>query len=105
MYEQGITGMRFSVSDTAEYGDLTRGSRIINDQVKAEMKEVLNEIRDGRFAAEWIRENEIGRPRYRELKEAGRRHPIESVGSKLREMMPFVTAGKTKVEDASGGGE
>jgi len=105
MYEQGITGMRFSVSDTAEYGDLTRGSRIINDQVKAEMKEVLNEIQDGRFAAEWIRENEIGRPRYRELKEAGRRHPIEDVGTRLREMMPFVSAGKTKVEEASGGGE
>jgi ketol-acid reductoisomerase len=105
MYEQGITGMRFSISDTAEYGDLTRGSRIINDAVKAEMKEILNEIQDGRFAAEWVRENEIGRPRYRELKEAGRRHPIEQVGTKLREMMPFVTAGKTKVEDASGGGE
>jgi ketol-acid reductoisomerase len=97
--------MRFSVSDTAEYGDLTRGSRIINDAVKAEMKEVLNEIRDGRFAAEWIRENEIGRPRYRELKESGRRHPIEEVGTRLREMMPFVSAGKTKVEDASGGGD
>ena len=105
MYEQGITGMRYSVSDTAEYGDLTRGSRIINEQVKAEMKEVLNEIQDGRFAAEWIRENEIGRPRYRELKEAGRRHPIEDVGTRLREMMPFVSAGKTKVQDASGGGE
>jgi ketol-acid reductoisomerase len=105
MYEQGITGMRFSVSDTAEYGDLTRGSRVINDQVKAEMKEILNEIRDGRFAAEWIRENEVGRPRYRELKESGRRHPIEEVGARLREMMPFVSAGKTKVEDASGGGE
>ncbi len=105
MYEQGITGMRFSISDTAEYGDLTRGSRIINDAVKAEMKEVLKEIQDGRFAAEWIRENEIGRPRYRELKEAGRVHPIEKVGSQLREMMPFVSAGKQKVEDASGGGE
>jgi ketol-acid reductoisomerase len=103
MYEQGITGMRFSISDTAEYGDLTRGSRIINEAVKAEMKEVLNEIQDGRFAAEWIRENEIGRPRYRELKESGRRHPIEQVGAKLREMMPFVSAGKARVEDVSGG--
>ncbi len=103
MYEQGITGMRFSISDTAEYGDLTRGSRIINDAVKAEMKEVLTEIQDGRFAAEWIKENEIGRPRYRELKDAGRRHPIEEVGAKLRDMMPFVTAGKQKVEDISGG--
>jgi ketol-acid reductoisomerase len=103
MYEQGITGMRYSISDTAEYGDLTRGSRIISAAVKAEMKEVLNEIQDGRFAAEWIKENEIGRPRYRELKEAGRRHPIEQIGTKLREMMPFVSAGKERVEDVSGG--
>ena len=103
MYEEGITGMRYSISDTAEYGDLTRGSRIINDAVKAEMKEVLAEIQDGRFAAEWIKENEIGRPRYRELKESGRRHPIEEIGAKLREMMPFVSAGKTKVEEISGG--
>ncbi len=103
MYEEGITGMRYSISDTAEYGDLTRGSRIITDAVKHEMKEVLAEIQDGRFAAEWIKENEIGRPRYRELKEAGKRHPIEEVGSKLRAMMPFISAGKQKVEDVSGG--
>jgi ketol-acid reductoisomerase len=103
MYEQGITGMRFSISDTAEYGDLTRGSRIINDAVKAEMKEILAEIQDGRFAAEWIQENQIGRPRYRELREVGRQHPIEEVGAQLRDMMPFVTAGKEKVEDVSGG--
>jgi ketol-acid reductoisomerase len=103
MYEEGITGMRYSISDTAEYGDLTRGSRIINDGVKAEMKKILAEIQDGRFAAEWIKENEIGRPRYRELKESGRRHPIEEVGSRLRAMMPFVSAGKTKVGELSGG--
>ena len=103
MYEEGITGMRYSISDTAEYGDLTRGSRIITEAVKHEMKEVLTEIQDGRFAAEWIKENEIGRPRYRELKEAGKRHPIEEVGSKLRAMMPFISAGKQKVEDVSGG--
>ena len=58
------TGMRYSISDTAEYGDLTRGSRIITEAVKHEMKEVLAEIQDGRFAAEWVKENEIGRPRY-----------------------------------------
>ena len=103
MYEEGITGMRYSISDTAEYGDLTRGSRIITEAVKHEMKEVLAEIQDGRFAAEWIKENEIGRPRYRELKEAGKRHPLEEVGSKLRAMMPFISAGKQKVEDVSGG--
>ncbi len=103
MYEEGITGMRFSVSDTAEYGDLTRGPRIINDQVKAEMKKILGEIQDGSFAAEWVKENEIGRPRYRELREAGKKHPIEDIGKKLRELMPFVGAGKQKVSEASGG--
>ncbi|MHB8827187.1 MAG: ketol-acid reductoisomerase, partial [Acidimicrobiales bacterium] len=82
MYEEGITGMRFSVSDTAEYGDLTRGPRIITDSVKAEMKKVLTEIQDGTFAAEWIQENQIGRPRYRELREAGKKHPIEQIGKK-----------------------
>jgi ketol-acid reductoisomerase len=103
MYEEGITGMRFSVSDTAEYGDLTRGPRIINDQVKAEMKKILGEIQDGSFAAEWVKENEIGRPRYRELREAGKKHPIEDIGKKLRALMPFVGAGKQKVSEASGG--
>ena len=103
MYEEGITGMRFSVSDTAEYGDLTRGPRIITDSVKAEMKKVLTEIQDGTFAAEWIQENQIGRPRYRELREAGKKHPIEQIGKKLRTMMPFVSAGKQKVSEVSGG--
>ena len=103
MYEEGITGMRYSISDTAEYGDLTRGPRVITPAVKAEMKKILTEIQDGTFAAEWIKENEIGRPRYRELRENGKKHPIEDIGKKLREMMPFVSAGKKKVADISGG--
>jgi ketol-acid reductoisomerase len=103
MYEEGITGMRFSVSDTAEYGDLTRGPRVINESVKKEMKQILTEIQDGTFAAEWILENEIGRPRYRELRDAGKKHPIEDIGQKLRAMMPFVSAGKQKVSEVSGG--
>jgi ketol-acid reductoisomerase len=103
MYEEGITGMRYSISDTAEYGDLTRGPRIITPAVKAEMKKVLTEIQDGTFAAEWIQENEIGRPRYRELREVGKKHPIEDVGSRLRTLMPFVNAGKKKVSEVSGG--
>jgi ketol-acid reductoisomerase len=82
---------------------LTRGPRVINDQVKVEMKKILGEIQDGTFAAEWILENEIGRPRYRELRDAGKRHPIEEIGSQLREMMPFVSAGKQKVSEISGG--
>ena len=103
MYEEGITGMRFSVSDTAEYGDLTRGPRVISDQVKSEMKKILSEIQDGSFAAEWIEENAIGRPRYRELREAGKRHPIETIGTELRAMMPFVSSGRQKVSEVSGG--
>jgi ketol-acid reductoisomerase len=103
MYEEGITGMRYSISDTAEYGDLTRGPRIVTDAVKAEMKKVLTEIQDGTFAAEWVLENQIGRPRYRELRDAGKKHPIEEIGQQLREMMPFVSAGKQKVAETSGG--
>jgi ketol-acid reductoisomerase len=82
---------------------LTRGPRIIDERVKAEMKKILTEIQDGSFAAEWVKENEIGRPRYRELRDAGKKHPIEDIGKKLRAMMPFVSAGKQKVSDISGG--
>jgi ketol-acid reductoisomerase len=103
MYEQGIGGMRYSISDTAEYGDVTRGPRIINETVKAEMRNILSEIRDGRFADEWINESRSGRARFNELREAGRQHQIEQVGEELRAMMPWIAAGKTKVQDASGG--
>jgi ketol-acid reductoisomerase len=103
MYEQGISGMRYSISDTAEYGDLTRGPRIINDQVKAEMRTILDEIRSGAFAEEWIAESEAGRPRFLELEKAGHDHQIEQVGTELRAMMPWISAGKTRVQDASGG--
>ena len=103
MYEQGISGMRFSVSDTAEYGDMTRGPRIIDERVRAEMRTILEEIRDGRFAAEWVAENANGRPVYRQLRETGRQHQIEAVGAELRAMMPFVSAGRQRLEDVSGG--
>jgi ketol-acid reductoisomerase len=103
MYEQGISGMRFSVSDTAEYGDMTRGPRIIDDHVRAEMRTILDEIKDGRFAAEWVAENANGRPRYRALQEEGKQHQIEQVGAELRAMMPFVSAGRQRLEDISGG--
>ena len=103
MYEQGIAGMRYSISDTAEYGDLTRGPRIVNDAVKAEMRAILDEIRTGKFADEWIAESESGRSRYQALREAGKRHPIETVGADLRAMMPWISAGKQRVEDVSGG--
>jgi ketol-acid reductoisomerase len=103
MYEQGISGMRYSISDTAEYGDVTRGPRIINAGVKAEMRKILDEIQDGRFAAEWIEESDSGRTRFNDLRAAGAAHQIEKVGEELRAMMPWISAGKEKVQDASGG--
>jgi len=103
MYENGISGMRFSISDTAEYGDLTRGPRIINEGTRAEMKKILSEIRDGSFAEEWIAENRAGRPRYNELKAKGQDHPIEKVGAELRAMMPWISSGKARPQDVSGG--
>ncbi len=103
MYEQGVAGMRYSVSDTAEYGDLTRGPRVINDAARAEMRAILDEIQNGRFAEEWIAESESGRPNFSALRQVGRDHPIEKVGAELRAMMPWISAGKQRVEDASGG--
>ena len=103
MYEQGIGGMRYSISDTAEYGDLTRGPRIISPAVKDEMKVILGEIQSGKFAEEWIAESEAGRPTFTELEKKGHDHPIEQVGAQLRDMMPWISAGKTKVQEASGG--
>ncbi|HSL57973.1 MAG TPA: ketol-acid reductoisomerase [Acidimicrobiales bacterium] len=103
MYEQGIGGMRYSISDTAEYGDLTRGPRIINDAVKAEMRSILGEIRDGTFAEEWIAESRAGRPRFHELERQGQEHQIEKVGAELRAMMPWISAGRERVQDVSGG--
>jgi ketol-acid reductoisomerase len=103
IYEQGITGMRYSVSDTAEYGDVTRGPRIISEATRAEMRKILDEIQSGAFAEEWIAESRGGRQRFHALVEAGRQHPIEQVGAELRAMMPWISAGKQSVEEASGG--
>ena len=103
MYEEGIAGMRYSISDTAEYGDLTRGPRIVTDETKAEMRRILDEIQSGKFADEWINESESGRPNYKRLQDEGKHHPIEVVGAQLRAMMPWISAGKQKVADASGG--
>jgi ketol-acid reductoisomerase len=103
IYEHGISGMRFSISDTAEYGDLTRGPRVIDDRVRAEMKKILADIRSGAFAEEWIAENRAGRPNFNRLREQGRQHPIEQVGQELRAMMPFISAGAERPQDVSGG--
>ena len=103
MYEEGISGMRYSVSDTAEYGDLTRGPRIVSDAVRGEMARILAEVQDGSFAEEWVAESRRGRPEFLRLEAAGRDHPIEKVGSELRAMMPWISAGKASVKDMSGG--
>jgi len=103
IYEEGIEGMRYSISDTAEYGDLTRGPRIITPAVKAEMKNVLTEIQDGRFAEEWINESRSGRANFHRLEEEGKAHQIESVGKELRALMPWIRAGKASVTETSGG--
>ncbi|MGI8937303.1 MAG: ketol-acid reductoisomerase [Iamia sp.] len=103
MYEQGIAGMRYSISTTAEYGDLTRGPRIITPAVKEEMKKVLGEIRSGEFATKFVDEVKAGGKQFEELRQQGKDHQIEKVGAELRSMMPWISEGKTKVEDASGG--
>jgi ketol-acid reductoisomerase len=90
MYEGGLGWMRYSISDTAEYGDYSRGPRVINESVRAEMKKILREIQSGAFAREWILENQAGRPVFDKLREEGRRHPIEEVGRRLREMMSWL---------------
>ena len=103
MYEEGIAGMRYSVSDTAEYGDLSRGPRVINDAVKAEMKVMLDEIQSGKFADEWVAESRAGRPNFLRLEAEGHEHPIEKVGKELRSMMPWISEGKASVRETSGG--
>ena len=103
IYEHGITGMRYSISTTAEYGDMTRGPRVINDAVRAEMKQILADIQSGAFAAEWVEENRNGLPNYHRLQNEGAEHPVEKVGAKLRAMMPFLSSGGPKPQDVSGG--
>ena len=103
MYEEGIAGMRYSISDTAEYGDVTRGPRIVTPATKKQMQKILKEIQSGKFAREWIKESETGRANFNALRDAGAKHQIEEVGKRLRSMMPWISAGKQKVSEASGG--
>ena len=103
MYEEGIAGMRYSISDTAEYGDVTRGPRVVTPATKKQMARILKEIQSGKFAREWIKESEEGRKNFNALREAGASHQIEEVGKRLRSMMPWISAGKQKVSEASGG--
>jgi ketol-acid reductoisomerase len=90
IYEGGIARQRYSCSDTAEYGDLTRGPRVVNADTKAEMKKILGEIQDGSFAKEWVAEDDNGRPNFLALRQKGKEHQIEEVGAKLRGLMSWV---------------
>ncbi len=90
MYEHGLAGMRYSISDTAEFGDMTRGPRIITDETKKEMKRILTEIQRGQFAKEWMLENQSGRPGFNAMRRAEAEHPIEQVGKELRGMMSWL---------------
>jgi ketol-acid reductoisomerase len=90
MYEGGISRMRYSISDTAEYGDYSRGPRIITAETKAEMRRILGEIRDGTFAREWVAEDEAGRPNFTKYAAEGAAHPIEQVGARLRSLMSWI---------------
>ena len=90
IYEGGLGYMRYSVSDTAEYGDYTRGPRIVNQETRAEMKKILGEIQSGEFARQWIAENKAGRHKFLAMRDAARNQPVETVGRELREMMTFL---------------
>lgn len=94
LYEGGISNMRYSISNTAQYGDITRGPRIITDETKKEMKNILGEIQDGKFAREWLLECRVNKPVFNALTRKGEEHPIEQVGAKLRAMMPWLKKGK-----------
>ncbi|HWR68699.1 MAG TPA: ketol-acid reductoisomerase [Desulfomonilia bacterium] len=97
IYEGGISNMRYSISNTAQYGDITRGPVLVDGEVRTRMKQILADIQDGSFAREWILENMAGRPRFNALTKKGEEHPIESTGAKLRSMMPWI--GKDKKVD------
>ncbi len=99
IYEGGISNMRYSISNTAQYGDLTRGPRIINEKVKCEMKKILEEIKSGKFATEWMLENKANKPSFNALTKNGEEHRLEKVGNRLRSLMPWIT--KNKIVDKS----
>jgi len=94
IYEGGISNMRYSISNTAKYGDMTRGPRLITDETKKEMKKILDEIQSGAFAREWMLENKVNKPVFNALSKRGEDHAIEAVGKKLRAMMPWLAKGK-----------
>ncbi|MFH1868779.1 MAG: ketol-acid reductoisomerase [Candidatus Omnitrophota bacterium] len=94
IYAHGMQGMRSRVSDTAEYGDYTRGKRVISQKVREDMKKILEEVQSGKFAKEWIDENKAGRPNFNKMRETEAAHKIEKVGKSLRELMPWMKSGE-----------
>jgi ketol-acid reductoisomerase len=90
LYEGGIQNMRYSISNTAEYGDMTRGKRIIGEETRKAMKQVLADIQSGKFADEWVTEYRCGMPHFNELRKEAEHHPVEEVGARLRSMMPWL---------------
>ena len=97
IYEGGISNMRYSISNTAQYGDLTRGPRVVTEETKKEMKKILREIQTGEFARDWLLENKANKPMFQALTRLGQEHPIEEVGAKLRDMMPWLK--KSRIVD------
>ena len=94
MYQGGMAAMRYSISDTAEYGDYMIGNRIVTEETKKEMKKVLTEIQDGTFARNWLMENQVGRPQFNAIRKSEAQHPIEKVGEELRGMMSWIDTKK-----------
>jgi ketol-acid reductoisomerase len=101
IYEGGLAGMRYSISDTAQWGDFQAGPRIVNDQTKQEMQKILHEIQSGQFAKGWILENQANRPVFNAVNRMENEHPVEVVGRQLREMMPFIRRGRKEVVDGA----
>jgi ketol-acid reductoisomerase len=101
IYEGGLARMRYSISNTAEYGDLTRGNEVVGDETRKKMKEILARIQDGTFAKEWIAENKSGGKKFAALRQAEKEHSIEAVGEQLRGMMSWIPGEKKKAEAAA----
>jgi ketol-acid reductoisomerase len=99
IYEGGIANMRYSISNTAEYGDYTSGPRVINAETKAEMKRILEDIQTGRFTSKWIQECKAGQPEFKATRRLNAEHNIEEVGAKLRAMMPWIAANRLVDKD------
>ena len=100
MYRGGMQFMRHSISDTAEYGDYTRGPRVITEETRAAMQKILDEMRDGSFAREWLAENRAGRTNFEHMRQVDREHEIERVGAQLRAMMPWSEEGRRESGEA-----